>query len=384
MLKVLVIYLMLSTGYVCAQERIDSLVHYGFTDNVSSVTFEHFKITESSDTQAYFVPSVPKYYLFYTTGVLKEKAWAEYDGRIVKKVVVRTPNSSKLDITHFNMESVPKMEDAFYFEFDESRRIIRTKELRGPGYLEETKYKYGNQGLIERRVFDNGQLLSLFKYDYVPSQRKWHTKTEYNISNAMVDSKTQVFDGDGRLIRFKSIDAEEGPIEDRSVTYVGDDLKTTVIRLNEGFDNGLAFIDSTIEKFVDNQPIEKLKFDSSKRLEKRTIWSYTNGKLFAKERFNNKGALTKKTMYKYPSAGKTEKNEYDGNSIIRMHRETDINAKGLVVYTCEERGPNQITTHFKYESQGNLIESVKREIRPKEDIDITILERRKIEYFTTK
>ena len=250
--------------------------------------------------------------------------------------------------------------------------------------MEETKYKYGNQGLIERRVFDNGQLLSLFKYDYVPSQRKWHTKTEYNISNAMVDSKTQVFDGDGRLIRFKSIDAEEGPIEDRSVTYVGDDLKTTVIRLNEGFDNGLAFIDSTIEKFVDNQPIEKLKFDSSKRLEKRTIWSYTNGKLFAKERFNNKGALTKKTMYKYPSVGKTEKNEYDSNSIIRMHRETDINAKGLVVYTCEERGPNQITTHFKYESQGNLIESVKREIRPKEDIDITILERRKIEYFTTK
>lgn len=376
--KLLAIYLLLSSTALFAQVEIDSLTNFKLNGPVKSMTVKHFRISPEGDTTDAYVPTGPHVVEFYPVGMLKEKQWSGYSGETVRKVVVNHVSPRKISVVHYQEELV---ESWFSYEFNELDMLEKSVESRGNGHLEKTEFIYDGTKLKERLVYEQDALLSHFKYEYTDGQTNWAVKEEFNSSGSFVDSKSQTFDDKNRLIRFRATDAEEGEIEDRSITYFEDGTRITVVRLNEGTDQGLVRIDSTIEMFVDGFPVEKSKYDERNRLIKQTKWGYNNGKVQYKVKLNADSDTLSLTTYDHQSNGRVIERQFNSNADLLRTLETDTDINGRRTYFCVSEPELEKSIHYTYNSFDDLIETLTREINEAEFVDVTTLQKRRIEYY---
>lgn len=379
--KLLAIYLLLASMTLMAQVEIDSLASFNLNGPVKLMTFQHFSISATGDTILAHVPTGPHILEFYRDGMLKEKRWLGYSGETVRKVVVNRLAPRKIGVVHSRNESGELVEAWFSYQFNTQGLVEKSVESRGHGHLEKTEFIYDGTRLKERLVYEQGALLSHFKYEYANGQKEWAVKKEFNSLGAFVDSKSQKFDDKNRLVRFQATDAEEGEIEDRSITYFDDGTRITVVRLNEGTDRGLVRVDSTVERFLDDLPIERLKYDERNRLIKQTKWGYESRRLLFKVKLNAKADTLSFTTYDYPCNGRVIENQFNSNASLLQTLETDFDTKGRSVYVCTSKPRLEKSVHYKYNNLGDLIETVTREINDAEGLDVTTQEKRVIQYY---
>ena len=379
--KLLAIYLLLLSGTALGQTEIDSLNHFNLVGPVKSVVVQSFRITGDSDTAEAYIPSGPHQLSFYKSGMLKEKVWFGYSGETIKRVSVEKNLPLKIGVVHYSNDLSESVSGWFSYEFNPSGQLIRTVESRGNGHFETTEFVYVDSQLKERLVYEQKELLSHFKYDYKEGQKQWFVKSEFNNGGSLVDTKSQYFDSKNRLVRFLAVDAEEGPIEDKTIQYIGDSIEITTVKLNLGLDQGLVLVDSTIEKIQLGNRVLRLNYDDENRLVNQASWVYESGRLMLKKRQSAEGDTISLKLFEYPFERRVIEKTFGSNVQLQNHEEYDLNLAGNRVFFCSNNPPREKWFHYRYDTMGNLIETVSREINSEEQIDITVLEIRTIIYY---
>lgn len=372
-------YILIAANSAFCQNSIDSLAHFGLRGNVKSVSNSYFELINDLETIPY--ASSTYHQKFYTDGILQSQSWKEANGLVVREKLIGKSNDRKIMVKWRSYTPEPITESFSVYEFDSRGRIVKISSTQSATDNETEEFLYRNDMLTERLVYENGKLLSRFVYSYdTNNPNRWNKKTEYDSTGKLVDSKEQVFDDKDRLTLFEAFDAEEGPIEQRHVSYFGDSLITTSVRLNQG-NGALVLVGSTAVTLSQGQPVEKRTFNEYGSLTKFKSFQYDDGRIKSETLYNAQNDTLETVVWDYQIERRIIKTVYGRNHVLISREETDYNNLGLRVYSCNWTTEKQKVNHFEYDDHGNAVMVTRQLSNYKEGVSVVLIEQLAIEYY---